>query len=242
MTETGSRPDGKEAETIQPREFLKYTFYRVRPEWRLLPLEDKKRHGHEFATLLHELDDEVTIRCYSLTGVRADTDFMVWAIDRRLETFRDIARRIASTELGHHLDTAYAYLAASKRSVYLGGHEDPGEERAVRVPLGSRYLFVYPFTKKREWYAIPFERRRDIMREHFLVGHKYPSVKIHTGYSFGIDDQEFVLAFESDEPLDFQDLVMELRSSDASRYTERETPIFTCLLATPESMLEALGT
>jgi len=240
-TQSHGPGDGGDAE---PRAFLKYTFYKVRPEWRLLDTATKKAQRAELAALLRTLETEVTMRCYSLMGIRADVDFMVWAIDRRLETFQDIARRIASTGMGRHLDTAYAFLAASRRSAYLGGHEHPDQEGATakRVPLDRRYLFVYPFTKKREWYSIPFEKRQAIMREHFRVGHKYPSVTIHTGYSFGIDDQEFMLAFETDEPLDFLDLVMNLRSSEASKYTERETPIFTCLFATPESMLEALGT
>ncbi len=226
------------------REFLKYTFYKVRAEWRRLPVDEKKRHRAEFARLLHELEDEVAIRSYALQGIRADSDFMTWAIDARLETFREMARRIFSTGLGGYLDTAYAYLAATKRSVYLGGHSHEGQEGLGGKPVvwGSRYLFVYPLVKKREWYGIPFERRQEIMRDHFRVGHKYPSVKIHTAYSFGLDDQEFVLAFESDEPLDFLDLVMELRSTEASKYTERETPIFACIRSTPEQMLDALGT
>ena len=235
-----SAPAGEES---GPREFLKYTFYKVRPEWRLLDSERKKKQKSEFSALVHDLEEEVTLRCYSLQGIRADTDFMVWAIDPRLETFRGMARRIASTELGHYLETAFAYLAASKRSQYLGGHTHKGQDGlgTSPAPLGSRYLFVYPFVKKREWYSIPFERRQSIMRDHFRVGHKYPDVKIHTAYSFGLDDQEFVLSFEADDPLDFLDLVMELRSSEASKYTERETPIFTCILSTPEQMLDALG-
>jgi len=226
-----------------PREFLKYTFYKVRPEWRLLDSERKKKQKSEFAALVHDLEEEVTLRCYSLQGIRADADFMVWAIDPRLETFREMARRVSSTELGRYLETAYAYLAASKRSQYLGGHAHKGQDGLATspAPLGSRYLFVYPFVKKREWYSIPFEQRQSIMRDHFRVGHKYPDVTIHTAYSFGLDDHEFVLSFEADDPLDFLDLVMELRSSEASKYTERETPIFTCILSTPEQMLDALG-
>jgi len=227
-----------------PREFLKYTFYKVRPEWRLLTADKKKRQGAEFAALLHDLEEEVTLRCYSLQGIRADADFMVWAIDPRLEAFREMARRVSSTALGRHLDTTYAYLAASKRSQYLGSHTHEGQDGLTteHKPLGGRYLFVYPFVKKREWYSIPFDDRQAIMRDHFRVGHKYPNVTIHTAYSFGLDDQEFVLSFEADNPLDFLDLVMELRSSEASKYTERETPIFTCILSTPEQMLDALGT
>jgi chlorite dismutase len=234
--------DPKEGDT-EPREFLKYTFYKVRPEWRRLPTDVRKRQKAEFATLLHDLEDEVTLRCYSLQGIRAYVDFMIWSIDPNIETFRDMARRISSTDLGSYLDTTYAYLAASKRSQYIGGHVHAGQEGATTrpAPVGSRFLFVYPFTKKREWYSIPFERRQEIMRDHIRIGHRYPSVRIHTAYSFGLDDQEFVLSFETDHPLDFLDLVMELRSSEASKYTEKETPIFTCILSEPESMLDALG-
>ncbi len=247
MTETGTEAQGARGNTDEPeeaREFLKYTFYKVRPEWRLLPADVKKKQKGEFAALIRDLEEDVTLRCYSLEGLRADADFMVWAIDPLVDTFRDMARRISSTELGHYLDTAYAYLAASRRSQYLGGHTHAGQDGATtkHAPQGSRYLFVYPFVKKRGWYSIPFEQRQTIMREHFRVGHKYPNVTIHTAYSFGLDDQEFVLSFEADNPLDFLDLVMDLRSSEASKYTEKETPIFTCILSTPEQMLDALGT
>jgi len=229
---------GKEA-----RHFVKYTFYKARPEWRLLSVEEKKRQKADFASLLRDLEEETILRCYSLVGLRADADFMLWTIDPRLETFQDMARRIFSTDLGHYLDTPYAYLAATRPSEYFEGLSAASEEKAARkaFPKGSRYLFVYPFWKKREWYSIPFERRQEMMQEHFRIGRRYPRVKIHTAYSFGLDDQEFMLSFETDEPLDFLDLVMDLRSSEASKYTERETPIFTCLLCTPEQMLEALG-
>jgi len=243
MPEGEARARGAHGDANEPREFVKYTFYKVRPEWRLLPADAKKAQKAEFAALIHDLEEQVVLRAYSLTGIRADADFMLWTIDPRLEAFRDMARRIASTGLGHYLETAYAYLAATRPSEYFGGKSTGSEERAATkaLPHGRRYLFVYPFWKKREWYSIPFERRQEMMRDHFRVGHKYPNVKIHTAYSFGLDDQEFMLSFEADEPLDFLDLVMDLRSSEASKYTERETPIFTCILSTPEQMLDALG-
>ncbi len=243
MTEATEGARRAHGDAKEPREFVKYTFYKVRPEWRLLPADVKKKQKAEFAALLHDLEDEIVLRTYSLVGIRAETDFMVWTIDPHLETFRDMARRIASTELGHYLDTAHAYLAATRPSEYFGGKSPASEERAATkaLPRGQRYLFVYPFWKKREWYSIPFEKRQEIMRDHFRIGHRYPNVKIHTAYSFGLDDQEFMLSFEADDPLDFLDLVMDLRPSEASKYTEWETPIFTCLLATPEQMLDALG-
>jgi chlorite dismutase len=129
-------------------------------------------------------------------------------------------------------------------SPYLGRHKHPDQEgRRTRLkPSGGRYLFVYPMVKKRTWYRLPYETRKAMMVEHFAIGHRYPQVKINTAYSFGLDDQEFMVAFESDEPSAFLDLVMELRESQASRYTERETPIFTCVLMAPADALQlALG-
>ncbi len=243
MAEDTVSHHGAHGDSKEPREFVKYTFFKVRPEWKLLPAEVKKKQKAEFAALLHDLEHDMVLRTYSLVGIRADTDFMLWTVDPHLEALRDMARRIASTELGHYLDTAYAYLAATQPSEYFGAATSGSEERAATkaLPRGSKYLFVYPFWKKREWYSLPFEKRQEIMRDHFRIGHKYPNVKIHTAYSFGLDDQEFMLSFEADEPLDFLDLVMDLRPSEASKYTEWETPIFTCLLSTPEQMLDALG-
>jgi chlorite dismutase len=141
--------------------------------------------------------------------------------------------------LSRYLQVSHSFLAMMKRSPYLGGHRHPGQEgsRSRLSSAGDRYLFVYPMWKKRSWYRLPFERRKAMMVEHFAIGHRFPSVKINTGYSFGLDDQEFVVAFECDDPAVFLDLVMALRESQASRYTERETPIFTCVKLPPLDVL-----
>ena len=94
------------------------------------------------------------------------------------------------------------------------------------MPRGSPYLVVYPFVKVRPWYALPAEDRQRAMDEHIATGASFPSIHNHTTYSFGIDDQEFMTAFECDEPADFMHLMLTLRESEASRYTERDTPIF----------------
>ena len=94
------------------------------------------------------------------------------------------------------------------------------------VPRGAPYLVVYPFVKKREWYSLSLDDRRRAMQEHAAVGSRFVTITNHTTYSFGIDDQEFMTAFECDEPADFMHLMLTLRESEASRYTERDTPIF----------------
>jgi chlorite dismutase len=103
-----------------------------------------------------------------------------------------------------------------------------------------KYLFVYPFEKKREWYGLPMDERQRIMRSHIEVGRKYPEISINTAYSFGLDDQEFVVSFEGDDPAEFLDLVQELRGTESSAYTLRDTPIFTCVSMSLGRALDAL--
>ena len=78
------------------------------------------------------------------------------------------------------------------------------------------------------------------MEEHIAVGRRYPEITINTSYSFGLDDQEFVLGFEADDPGQFLDLVQELRGSESSSYTLRDTPIFTCVSMSVGKALDAL--
>ncbi len=223
--------------------YIKYSFFKSMPEWRLQNADNKERGRQEILEILREYSSHLTVKTYSLVGIRGDCDFLLWMISPSLEIIQEITVRLLSTTLGKYLTTPYSYLAMTRRSEYLGG-DSHSDERKVDFEeriTNAQYLFVYPFTKKRAWYKIPYDERRLIMSEHFKIGHKYTTVKIHTAYSFGLDDQEFMLSFETDNPADFLELVMDLRSSDASKYTALETPIFTCVAVEPEKMLTQLG-
>jgi chlorite dismutase len=114
------------------------------------------------------------------------------------------------------------------------------ESRLEVRPAHAKYLFVYPFVKTREWYRLAPDERWRIMQEHIKVGREYPEIDLNTSYSFGLDDQEFVVAFETDEPASFLDLVQRLRTTEASAYTKRDTPTFTCVACSIERALNAL--
>ncbi len=220
--------------------FVKYTFFKVAREWRSLESGAKEECRREFLEALRERSAPA-LSFFSLVGIRGDTDFMIQAESRSLDDFQTLVSGLLGTRLGRYLETPFSYLAMTRRSRYLGSHTHPGQEGTARQQSSSKFLFVYPFIKKREWYRLPFVERQRIMAEHFRIGHKYPSIKINTGYSFGLDDQEFVLAFEGDDPAEFLALVEELRSSEASIYTLLETPIFTCRRVEPAAMLSLLG-
>jgi chlorite dismutase len=213
----------------QRREFVRFAFYAVEPAWRELPAEDREAAISEVESLVARYSEGMMIRPYSTVGMRADADLCLWTASHELEAIQDFARDFALTQLGRRARNSHSFLAMTKRSTYLEQHQHPGQERLHVKPSKARYMFVYPFVKTRQWYLLPKEERQRVMDAHIATGHRYPSVKINTTYSFGLDDQDFVVAFETDEPSDFLDLVMELRETESSLYTVRDTPIFTCV-------------
>lgn len=208
-------------------ELYRYLTLAVTPEWRRLPDEERASQKCE---LVEAADiGGTTVHAYSLVGTRADADLLLWVVGEDLEHIRTLESRLAATRLWTYSTRPYGYLAARRRSPYLGdhAHADSEQVRSEAGPLDDKaYVVVYPMVKKRSWYSLPHEERTRIMAKHFEVGHRYPDIRIHTGYSFGIDDQEFVVAFEADDPRRFLALVAELRETESSAYTERETPIF----------------
>ena len=240
--ESGPTPEEVREERAS-RTFYRYVFFKVAREFRALDEKTRAELGEEFVEKLEGPNPGVSVITYSLLATRADADFMLWVIASDLEDVQTFVAGLLKTGFGRYLEVSYSFLAMSKRSRYVGKHRHPGQEGASdeRKHGDTKYAFVYPMVKKREWYRVSFEERQRMMADHFRTGHKYPSIRINTGYSFGLDDQEFVVSFEGDSPAEFLDLVEELRTSDASKYTERETPIFTCMSVDPRTMVGLFG-
>ena len=233
--------DGKKAETGR-RQVVKFGFYRVDPAWRKLPSEERETGKAELVRAVESFGDRLLTRTYSVVGMRGDTELLIWQIGDRLDDVQQLATALLSTSMGPYLQTPYSYLAMTRRSIYTSPAEEGGPgSRLALSPGDSRYLFVYPFVKTRAWYALPREERQRMMDAHIGVGRRYPTVKLNTTYSYGLDDQEFVVAFETDAPADFLDLVMELRETEVSSYTERDTPIFSCIAMGLREALDTLG-
>ena len=233
-----------EAPAPTVRQYIRYLFYKARPSWRQLSPDKRAEARSELLTILEPFAKQLAVlRAFSTLGTRADADFVLWTASERLEDFQELQAAVLSSTMGAHLDTVYSYLAMTRRSQYIDRHVHAEQEgRRTRVkPTGRKYLFVYPMVKKRPWYRLSLEERQRAMDEHIRVGHEFPRVKINTSYSFGLDDQEFVVAFETDYPSDFLDLVERLRGGEASAYTERETPIFTCVAGSIDEILGLLG-
>ena len=227
------------------RQVVNFGFFKADPAWRRLPANARELGKVQFCKVATEwaTSGKMAVLSYTTVGMRPDTDFMLWRICYNLEDIQEMTTALLNTELGQYLTMPYSLLAMTKRSTYVIEHQHEGQadSRGTLRPGKHKYLFVYPFVKTREWYRMTMPARQGSMNEHIAIGHKYPQIKLNTTYSFGLDDQEFVVAFEGDEPADFVDLVMELREADTSRYTARDTPIFTCILKDIKATLDTLG-
>jgi chlorite dismutase len=217
-----------------------YTFFKATPSWLLLSKDDKSRAVAEYVSKVDDFARRLTVRAYSTIGLRRDTDFLLWLIASELPVIQEMLEGLRGTALAAHLDNTYTYLAVTRESQYVKAHTDD-ETTVTMQPGQSRYLFVYPFVKTREWYLLPMEERRRMMAEHIRTGHRFPAIRINTAYSFGLDDQDFVVAFEADSPAEFLDLVQDLRETESSKYTVRDTPMYTCRRATIEEIADSLA-
>lgn len=240
-TETAPKPQ-LQPRTATKRQYVRFVFYKLDPAWRRLPQEERERGTAEFLAVIDETTPHMLLRSYSCIGLRVDADFLLWQVSYDLDDFQNFAAKLSRTGLGTYLSTPYAYLSMTRRSQYVDPHDQESESNRLTIePGGRKYLFVYPFVKTRPWFLLTDEERQAMMREHIEVGQSFPSVKINTTYSFGLDDQEWVVAFESDFPQDFLDLVARLRETQASAYTLRDTPMMTCRALDIRDLLPQLG-
>jgi chlorite dismutase len=227
------------------RQIVCFSFYKVMPEWRRLPAEEKAAHKIAFDAVLTKWNKpgEFLSLTYSTIGTRGDVDMCVWSIGYGVDELNEMRSELLRTPLGGYLNSPHNFLAMTKRSQYQIDRvdESEGEGRGAIRPGGQKYIFIYPFWKTRPWYLLSMGERKRLMDEHIRIGLAYPRVKLNTTYSFGLDDQEFVVAFETNFPEDFLDLVQQLRETEISVYTLKDFPIFSCVRVPAMEMLDRLG-
>ncbi|WP_299430953.1 chlorite dismutase family protein [uncultured Meiothermus sp.] len=225
------------------RQFLNYAFFKLDPAFRRLGRDLIETAKAEFAGVCEEWagrGEGFILRSYSLVGLRSDVDFMLWRIGFGVDDFQAMQRALNRTALAGYLSQPFSFLSMQKRSIYVDRFNPEGEGVHL-LPGQGDYLFVYPFVKTRPWYDLSPQARQGMMDEHIYVSAPFTGVTLNTSYSYGIDDQEFVVAFDSNHPQEFVDLVQRLRFTEASQYTLRDTPMFTCAKKDIREILEDLA-
>jgi chlorite dismutase len=217
------------------RTFAKFSFFKVDPAWRRRDADLRAADKREFLAACEDFSVDRSLRAYSTIGTRGDVDLVLLSQSPNLDDIHTFHVVLGQSGLAKWCATPYSFLSMTKPSPYSA--EAPRPEICVS---DRKYMFVYPMIKQRRWYGLPPEERGRIMKSHIEVGRRYPEITINTTYSYGIDDQEFVVAFEGDDPGMFLELVNELRPTESSEYTELETPIFTCVAMSVAKALDAI--
>ncbi len=177
-------------------------------------------------------------RSYSNLGLRDDTDFLFWFAAKTVEEIQVVIEKLYKTVFGKYIIPSITYLSCTRPSIYA---KDAKTHGFVTGNEPKKHVIVYPFTKTREWYLLPKEKRQQIMDEHIQVSKRYPQVVLNTTYSFGIHDEDFLLAFEVDDIRDFQDLIMDLRETQVSTYVKNDIPMIVCVKKDIIPLITSMG-
>ncbi|MDX1622941.1 MAG: chlorite dismutase family protein [Gemmatimonadota bacterium] len=227
------------AEEMNHRDFVHVLALSLDPAWRRLPSEQRRADAIAFLEAAEEAAERVTTYTYSMIGTRADASFLFWRLGSSIEEIEETAASLLRSGLGRWCDIGYTMVGMVRPSQYV--KERTPQEEAMFTGERSRYIIVYPFVKTAEWYLTQEEERRKQMSEHIRVGRRYPSIQQLLAYSFGLDDQEFIVAYETDELEPFQDLVRDLRETEGRLATVRDTPQLVGIHRPLETILEMLG-
>jgi chlorite dismutase len=242
VEQTGLRlvADGKTAvqmPTIE-KQFVNFTFLRVNPEWRKLAGRTKEDFKEEFTDVFDRFRSNFLLYTYSLVGFDSKADLMFWRIGDSLDLVQEMTASLYRTQLGTFIETVDNYLSITKGMMFVGG----ASEDRHRVEAGvKKYHFLYPCAKHKAWFEISDEARDALIEESFMVGKRFPNIRIHMTHAFGVGDQQYLISFETDEPKDFLALAEELGKTPASKFRLRGMPIYTCRQRTLTECLDALG-
>ena len=192
------------------------------PAWRRLPDAQRRSTCADFLATIESAKD-VQSHAYSMVGLQPGVDLMLWRLAVSLDALEASAAAALRCGMGAWMSVTESFIGLIQPSQYV--KKPTPQEQSLFSGERSRYLIVYPFTKSAEWYLLDKETRQRVMNEHIKVGHGYPQVRQLLAYSFGLDDQDFVVAYETDDLPAFGDLVRALRSTESRRSTVRDTPI-----------------
>lgn len=227
------------SEPVEASQFVQYLFLRVAPEWRRLTAARRGSNRTDFERTLREASGEVTSYAYSTLGLKTGTELMLWLKAATPDVAQQLIGALLQTGLGRYCEIAHSLWGITRPSVYTKRRST--QEQALDEATRLRYLIVYPFSKTIEWYLMSREARQGLMNEHMRIGHEFDDVRQVLLYSTGLDDQEFVVAYETDQLERHHQLVVALRSTESRRYTLRDTPIFTAIHGPLADVLALVG-
>lgn len=218
--------------------FVQFAILKVNDEWRLLPLAERKNQTAELETAMTALGDK-NIAYYTCSNIEPDADLIILLVTNRIEDNQNIIGTILNSGLGKHMSLKTSLIGLIMESEYVKHHDM--QAQSISAARSSRYIIIYPFTKTAGWYLENPDRRKIMMLEHIKIGKGFKGVKQMLLNSFGIDDQDFVVAYETNDLMEFSRLVKALRHTKARGYTLSDTPVYVGIKNSIEESLKTIS-
>ncbi|MET0468444.1 MAG: hydrogen peroxide-dependent heme synthase [Aeromicrobium sp.] len=212
-----------EVDPEQINSTIRYAMYSVFRVERPLGDGDRAAMAAEVDGLFATFDDVVVRGTYDVSGMRAEADLMIWWHAPTADALQDAYNAFRRTELGTHLAPVWSNAGLHRPAEFNRSHV-PNFLADEHTP---KYICVYPFVRSYEWYLLPDDERRDLLREHGEAARDYADVRANTIASFALGDYEWLLAFEADELHRIVDLMRELRATGARHHVREELPFYT---------------
>ncbi len=219
--------------------FVQYMAFKAAPEWRRMPQAARDDLRAAFAEVVQAAAPAITTYAYSTIGMKLNSDLLLWRKGTSPVAMQEMTSRLLQTGMGLYLEPTYSFFGYTRPSSYT--KRPTTQEQAIDIEDRQTYLIVYPFTKTADWYMMSRDARQGMMNEHIRVGHEYADVRQILLYTTGIDDHEFIVAYETDDLPRFQALVIDLRATEARRYTLNDTPIITGISRPLDEALSMIG-
>lgn len=183
------------------------------------------------------------VHLYQSYPLETGTDLLIWSStcvrskEQPREFFQGWLRAIKP--LRPYLIDRHQLWGFTRPSVYSKAKSS--QEIDPYAKERSPYLIMYPFTKTADWYLLDQDTRQGMMNEHMRIGKQYREISQLLLYSFGIQDQEFVVVYETDDLQLFSKLVYDLRNTEARRFTKGDTPLHTGIYSPLKDVLNQVG-
>lgn len=202
--------------------------------WKMVSSEEREEAITEFLSLVHgwnriQEQKEGSHALYTIVGQKAD--FMMMFVRPTMEELNEIETEFNKSKLAEFTIPTGSYVSVVELSNYLPAGEDPYQNPQIQARLypilpKAKHVCFYPMDKRRQgednWYMLPMDERRSLMRSHGMIGRKYAGLvkQIITG-SVGFDDYEWGVTLFADDVLQFKKLIYEMRFDEVSaRYGE----------------------
>lgn len=214
--------------------FSSFLFVKADEKYKHLVRNERIASNEELANLIASLQEKIFLRTYLLKGIRAGCDMLFWLMAEDLEFIQESWAKISTTGAGRYLNTCECFIGLCETGEKSG--------KLCSPEFGKyKYMLVHPLVRMSSWYKLGSESQAELFNLRKEILNRYPNLCEHFFYSYGLGDQEMIVARECDNLETLAQISKKLREQKIKAYTKKDTPCFLCIGRDLSEILSKLG-